>query len=295
MNISFSPLTKMGTGNLNHLFNNNLSTKNLTNNRGHEKHKIINKNTMHKLFKGNSSQNNMLKNLIEQKSNLMESKNSIMERGLKTGNDPLTIKEKLDSIDKQIKEIDKQINDLQLEEQRNSMGIENKDKEKNKKNQNSKKASNTYSEKDMKTNESMNNLLSVSNTLSKTKSLSSQKTLMSGTARVLDIEIKTDEKRGLNPVNKKKLLDKIQNGMKNIDKKLANDLKDINNNITENNAPSNMFTNNKPNKNINSNKATENSNELFIRQQQITQNIKQYKDNLPDKTKDNKEQFNVIA
>ncbi len=46
---------------------------------------------------------------MEQKSNLMESKNSIMERGLKNGNDPLTIKEKLQSIDKQIKEIDKQI------------------------------------------------------------------------------------------------------------------------------------------------------------------------------------------
>lgn len=56
-----------------------------------------------------------------------------MERGLKNGNDPLTIKEKLQSIDKQIKEIDKQINDLQLEEQRNSMGIESKDKGKNKK------------------------------------------------------------------------------------------------------------------------------------------------------------------
>ncbi len=31
-----------------------------------------------------------------------------------------------------------------------------------------------------------------------------KKTLISGRARVLDCEIKTDEKRGLDPVNKKK-------------------------------------------------------------------------------------------
>ncbi len=96
-----------------------------------------------------------------------------------------------------LKKLNKQINDLQLEEQRNSMGIETKDKYKNKKNQNSKKTSNTYSEKDMKTDESMDNLLNLSTNLSQAKSLSSQKTLMSGTARVLDCEIKTDEKRGL--------------------------------------------------------------------------------------------------
>ncbi|MDS1006940.1 hypothetical protein P9865_07820 [Clostridium sporogenes] len=224
---------------------------------------------------------------MEQKSNLMEMKNSIMERGLKKDNDPLTIKEKLESIDKQIKEIDKQINDLQLEEQRNSMGIETKDKYKNKKKQKPKKTSNTYSEKDMKTDESMDNLLNLSTNLSQAKSLSSQKTLMSGTARVLDCEIKTDEKRGLDPVNKKKQLDKIKNGLENINKELGDNLKNINNN--------NTVDNNEQSKDTNSSSASENSNELFIKQQQIAQNIKHYEDNLPDKANVNKKHFNIIA
>ncbi|MCC5426442.1 hypothetical protein LMP49_04815 [Clostridium botulinum] len=182
MNISFSPKQQMGSINLNYPSN----AKTFINNKKSQRQDLINKDNRAASFKGNFRKNDILKNLMKQKSNLMESKNSIMERGLKNGNDPLAIKEKLESIDKQIKEIDKQINDLQLEEQRNSMGIESKDKDKNKKNQNSKKTSNTYSEKDMKTSESMDNLLSISNNLSKAKSLSSQKTLMSGTARVLD-------------------------------------------------------------------------------------------------------------
>ncbi|ACQ53385.1 hypothetical protein HYH82_14010 [Clostridium botulinum] len=289
MNISFSPKHQMGSINLNYPSN----AKTFVNNRNSQKQDLINKGNISTSFKGNSRKNDILKNLMEQKSNLMESKNSIMERGLKKDNDPLTIKEKLESIDKQIKEIDKQINDLQLEEQRNSMGIENKDKDKKK--QNSKKTSNTYSEKDIKTNESMDNLLSISNGLSKAKSLSSQKTLISGRARVLDCEIKTDEKRGLDPVNKKKQLDKIKNGLENINKELGNNLKNINNNNTENNTSNNMVNNNEQSKDVNSSSVSKISNELAIRQQEIVQNIKHYEDNLPNKAKDNKQQINIIA
>ncbi|EPY2305431.1 hypothetical protein ACXATD_001064 [Clostridium sporogenes] len=296
MNISFSPKHQMGSINLNYPSN----AKTFVNNKKSQKQNLINKGNKGTSFTGNSRKNDILKNLMEQKSNLMESKNSIMERGLKNGNDPLTIKEKLQSIDKQIKEIDKQINDLQLEEQRNSMGIESKDKDKNKKNPNSKKTSNTYSEKNMKTDESMDNLLNLSTNLSQAKSLSFQKTLMSGTARVLDCEIKTDEKRGLDPVNKKKQLDKIKNGLENINKELGNNLKNINNNNTENNTSNNIVDNNEQSKDANFSSASENSNELFIKQQQIAQNIKHYEDNLPDKardnkSKDNKEQINIIA
>ncbi|MCW6076588.1 hypothetical protein LAV44_14865 [Clostridium sporogenes] len=291
MNISFSPKHQMGSINLNYPSN----AKTFVNNKKSQKQNLINKGNKGTSFKGNSRKNDILKNLMEQKSNLMESKNSIMERGLKNGNDPLTIKEKLQSIDKQIKEIDKQINDLQLEEQRNSMGIESKDKDKNKKNPNSKKTSNTYSEKNMKTDESMDNLLNLSTNLSQAKSLSSQKTLMSGTARVLDCEIKTDEKRGLDPFNKKKQLDKIKNGLENINKELGNNLKNINNNNTENNTSNNMVNNNEQSKDVNSSSASKSSNELAIRQQQIAQNIKNYEDNLPNKAKDNKEQINIIA
>ncbi|EJP6471454.1 hypothetical protein [Clostridium sp. L74] len=285
MNISFSPKHQMGSINLNYPSN----TNTFINNKKSQKQDLINKDKIATSFRRNSKKNDILKNLMEQKSNLMESKNSIMEKGLKDGNDPLTIKEKLESIDKQIKEIDKQINDLQLEEQRNSMGIESKDKDKNKKNQNSKKTSNTYSEKDMKTNESMDNLLSISNNLSKAKFLSSQRTLMSGTARVLDCEIKIDEKRGLDPVNKKKQLDEIKNGLENINKELGKDLKNINNNTTENTTTNN----NEQSNDVESNSALENSNELFVKEQQIVQNIKNYKNNIPDKG--NKEQINIIA
>ena len=290
MNISFSPKQQMGSINLNYPSN----VKALVNNKQAQRQNVINKGNIPTSFKGNSGKNNILKNLMEQKSNLMEMKNSIMERGLKKDNDPLTIKEKLESIDKQIKEIDKQINDLQLEEQRNSMGIETKDKDKykNKKNQKPKKTSNTYSEKDMKTDESMDNLLNLSTNLSQAKSLSSQKTLMSGTARVLDCEIKTDEKRGLDPVNKKKQLDKIKNGLENINKELGDNLKNINNNNTENNTSNNIVDNNEQSKDTNSSSASENSNELFIKQQQ---NIKHYEDNLPDKANVNKKHFNIIA
>ncbi|EPY2277091.1 hypothetical protein ACXAT3_001826 [Clostridium sporogenes] len=288
MNISFSPKQQMSSINLNYPSN----VKTLVNNRQSQGQNVINKGNISTSFKGNSGKNNILKNLMEQKSNLMEMKTSIMERGLKKDNDPLTIKEKLESIDKQIKEIDKQINDLQLEEQRNSMGIESKDK--NKKNQNSKKTSNTYSEKDMKTNESMDNLLSLSTNLSKTKSLSSQKTLMSGTARVLDCEIKTDEKRGLDPVNKKKQLSQINDRIEDINEELGKNLKDINNN-KENNTDTNLVNNNEQSKDIESNSTLENSNELVIKQQKIAQNIKHYEDNLPNKAKDNKEQINIIA
>ncbi|ACA54548.1 hypothetical protein FDC45_12010 [Clostridium botulinum] len=283
MNISFSSKQQMGSINLNYPSN----TKTFVNNKKSQRQNFINKDNRATSFKGNSRKNDILKNLMEQKSNLMEMKNSIMERGLKKDNDPLTIKEKLESIDKQIKEIDKQINDLQLEEQRNSMGIENKDKKK----QNSKKTSNTYSEKDMKTNESMDNLLNISKDLSKAKSLSSQKTLMSGTARVLDCEIKTDEKRGLDPVNKKEQLNKIKNGLESINKELGNNLKNINNNNIENNTPNN----NEQSKDVKFSSASKSSNELAIRQQQIAQNIKHYEDNLPNKAKDNKEQINIIA
>ncbi|APC85460.1 hypothetical protein [Clostridium botulinum] len=291
MNISFSSKHQMGSINLNYPSN----AKTFVNNRNSQKQDLINRGNKITCFKGNSGKNNVLKNLMEQKSNLMEMKNSIMERGLKKDNDPLTIKEKLESIDKQIKEIDKQINDLQLEEQRNSMGIESKDKDKNKKNQNSNKTSSTYSEKDMKTDESMDNLLSLSTNLSQAKSLSSQKTLISGRARVLDCEIKTDEKRGLDPVNKKKQLDKIKNGLENIDKELGNNLKNINNNNTENNTSNNMVNNNEQSKDVNSSSVSKSSNELAIRRQQIVQNIKHYEDNLPNNAKDNKEQINIIA
>lgn len=79
MNISFSPKHQMGSINLNYPSN----AKTFVNNRNSQKQDLINRGNKITCFKGNSGKNNVLKNLMEQKSNLMEMKNSIMERGLK--------------------------------------------------------------------------------------------------------------------------------------------------------------------------------------------------------------------
>lgn len=292
MNISFSPRQHMGSTNLSFDSNTN-SPKNALNINNKSKNHIK-KNGMCLSLGKKSKRNNILENLLKQKEHLMDNKNTIMERSLKKGEDPKSIKQKLETIDKQIEEIDKQLNEIKLEEQRKGIGV----KDKNKKNKNTKEKSNKNSINNTKTDPAMDNLLNLSTGLTKTKALSSERNLMSGNAKVLDCEIKTDEKRGLDPVRKKKHLSEMKHRIEDITKKLSNHLKDVNTKTiknSQNNFSNDIVKKNKQIKdeNINLNQKTENKS--LIEQQRVAQNIKHYKDNMKNNTKDNCEKINIIA
>lgn len=202
-----------------------------------KKNNVTNKNTMSKKAMETSlgeklKKNSLLENLTKQKEKLMERKTSIMEKALEKGESPESIKEKLETIDKQIEEIDKQLSEIQLENQRKSMGTKNND-EKNKK---SKKSSNNSSTKHTQMDESLNNIVHLSNGLTKAKTTSSQRNIMVSNARKLEAEIEDDERLGVygNIKIKRHELSKINDNIKNITKKLASHLTDINNKTNDN-------------------------------------------------------------
>lgn len=239
------------------------------------------KNNLSMALGGKTKKNSILENLMKQKEKLAESKTNIIEKSLEKGNDPLSVQEKLEAIDKQIQEIDKQINDLKMAEQRKALGIEDKDK----KSKDSKQKENSELNKDEQKDSYTNNILDMSSNLSKAKALSSQRNKMEGTSNVLENEIKTDEKRGINPVRKKKELSNMKDKIKEIGEKLDEHLKDVNTESSKNTESKNASTN----------ENSENRDQLLIKQQQAKVNIKHYIDNQKDKAEDNIEKINIIA
>ena len=294
MHISFSPQQRIGLANLSYRSNDS-STKNvLDNNEKIEKHAGMNKKNMDKSLGGSLRKNNVLESLMKQKENLMDSKSAIMEKALKDGDNPSSIKEKLKDIDKQIEEIDKQMNKVQLEEQRKALQIEDKDKDK------TNKISNEASTEDVKkgiSKDEMNSMLSLSGSLSQAKVLSSQRTSMSGEARVLKCEIKIDEERGINPINKKKHVAQLEENIENISEKISDNLKEVNNknkDSIQGNISKNDASKNKQNKDLDNKSNLENEDKLVI-EQQVAQNIKHYRDNLADNAENNSEKINAMA
>lgn len=194
-----------------------------------EKNKNIKNEVNHHMSKNKSinsgiqlKKNSLLESLINQKEKLMESKQTILDKSAKRNTDPASIKEKLEEIDKQMEEIDKQISKLQLEEQQKKIGTKNKEGKKE-------NLQNTYDEDSSNNNlsdSSMENLLESSTMLRKTKLLSRQRKEVSSRIKVLNGEIRADEKRGINPTDKKEAATKLQNNMEAIEEKFGEALKD---------------------------------------------------------------------
>ncbi len=294
MNISFSPQQRICSVNLSYNSNDNSPKNHLDNTGKIKKCNVMNKNSMSKASVRKLKRNNILENLIKQKENLMDNKNALIERSLQKGEDPRSIKENLESIDKQIEEIYKRVNELRLEEQRKAIGTDDK----NHKEKNFKEKSNKDYYNGIKIDSSMDCVLNLSNDLKKVKPLSSQRKLISGEARVLDYEIKIDIKRGVNPVAKKKHLAKMENNIEKITEKLGNQLRDVNTKIsnnTQSNSSNHKVDKDEQNRDENLRGKTKDGDRLLIRQQQVTQNIKHYTDNMKDKVKDNGEKINIIV
>lgn len=279
-------ISGIGLSNSSYGSNTSLSKKFLNNTGKSKQHDGDDKNnrTTNNLgmaLSGKINKNSILENLMKQKEKLTESKTNLIEKSLEKGNDPLSTKEKLETIDKQIEEIDKQINNLKLEEQRKTLGTEDKDK----KSKDSKQKPNSDSNTDGQKDSSMDSILDISGNLTKAKALSSQRNKMEGSSNVLDNEIKTDEKRGINPVRKKEQLSKIKDKIEDITEKLGKHLKDVNNESSKN----------AESKDASSSVNSENRDKLLIKQQQAEINIKHYIDNQKDKAEDNSEKLNIIA
>jgi hypothetical protein len=297
MRISFSPQQHIGLVNLSCQPKDN-SAKNLVdNNRKLEKHGDMNRNNMGKSLWGNSKKNSMLESLMKQKENLMDSKSALMEKALKDGRDPSSMKEKLKEIDKQIEEIDKQMSKIQLEEQRKALGNEDK----NKKGKETNKISNEASTEDEKIGipkDKMDSMLSLSGSLSQVKVLSTQRTSMSGEARVLNCEIKIDEGRGINPINKKKRVAQLEENLENINEKINDKLKEVNNpnnDSVQGNTSKNAAAKNKKSKDLSSKSNLESEDKLAIEQQKAEQKLKHYNDNSADNAENNGEKINATA
>lgn len=124
----------------------------------------------------------------------------------------------------------------------------------------------------------MDNIVALSEGLSKHKTLSQLRNKITGNIRELKSDIEYDEKfRGIDPISSKKLLDKEENGLKNVDEKLNNSLKDISNKIKENLKDNAVDKNNA---NL-SGSETINTDKLSTKQLQIAEKIKHYS-NIPD-------------
>ncbi|MBI6872414.1 hypothetical protein [Clostridium aciditolerans] len=297
MRISFSSQQHIGLVNLSYRSNDS-STKNvLDNNEKTEKHLGINKKNMDKSLEASLRKNNILENLMKQKENLMDSKSAIMEKALKDGDNLSSVKEKLKDIDKQIEEIDKQMNKIQLEEQRKALGNEGKDK----KGKETNKISNETSTEDEKIGipkDKMDSMLSLSGSLSQAKALSSQRTSISGEARVLKFEIKIDEGRGINPINKKKRVAQLDENIENINEKINDKLKEVNNQNNDNvqaDTSKNAAAKNKKSKDLSSKSNLESEDKLVIEQQKAEQKLKHYNDNSANSAENNGKKINATA
>lgn len=285
-------IAKVTSTNFSYSSNTDFSNSNNTNKT--DKHDTVNKNSINKSLIGKPKKNSLLENLMKQKENLTDSKNTLIENASKNGDDPSSVKEKLKEINKQIEEIDKQINNLQLEDQRKALGID----EKNKKNEHSKQKQNKDSSDNTQTDNSTSNILDLSNGLTTAKALSSQRKILSGNARVLDNEIKTDEKRGIDPIRKKECLAKMNDNIEKITKKLGKQINDMNskmNNNIESDKSNTDTIKNIQNNNINNDTSTEIKDPSIIQQLKVSQSIEKYVSNSKDNIKNNGEKINIVS
>lgn len=112
--------------------------------------------------------------------------------------------------------------------------------------------------------------------------------LMSSKARVLDFEIKTDEKRGINPVSKKAHLAKMKDNIEKITEKLGNHLKNVNGKISSNTQSSSsneIIKKNQQSEDTTISGKRETGDKMLIKQQQAVHNINHYKNNNKDTVK----------
>lgn len=255
---------------------------------------INNKSKNHKVANEDSNslkKNDPLKNLMDQKEKIADARQKYLDNALSKNESPQSIKEKLAEYDKQISDIDKQINELKLEEQNKHIGNNDKDKKNDKAKNDSKSTNSSGNSKADTSNEMMNNLISISNNMSQAKVLSDQKASEAGEIKILECEIKSDE--GRNPVGnvrRRKQVTKLQDNIQKIEKDIGDKL---NPNISDNNL-SNVVNKDEQNENSKEEKSAKGS-DGSAKDSKLLQTIKNYKDNLEDKTQTNGQKLNSIA
>ena len=255
---------------------------------------INNKSKNHKLANEGSNslkKNDPLKDLMDQKEKIGDTRQKYLDNALNKNESPQTIKEKLAEYDKQISDIDKQINELKLEEQNKHIGNDDKDKKNDKAKNDSNDINSSGNSKADTSNKMINNLISISNNMSQAKVLSSQKVLETGQIKVLECEIKIDEGRNpLGNARKRKQVTKLQDNIQKIEKDIGDKL---NSNISDYNL-SNVVNEDEQNENSEEEKSAKSS-EGSVKDSKLLQTIKNYKDNLNDKTQTNGQKLNSIA
>lgn len=168
--------------------------------------------------------NSMLDQLMEQKDNLSKRKSKLYDDALEKGNTE-DVKDEMKEIDKQIEDVNKQITELQQEATKK--GLNKNDKKEDKDKENSKESSEGTTAEGQNT-QAMNNLLGVYGDIKAGKMLFSQRHNMKDQAKVLESEIKQDAARGVDTSKKTAYLNGMEDGIKNIDKKVGEKLKKIN-------------------------------------------------------------------
>ncbi|WPC41831.1 hypothetical protein [Clostridium sp. JS66] len=241
---------------------------------------------------GKTKKKSPLELLMDQKSKLEDSKNAIMAEGLKKGEDSLSIKQKTADIDKQIEEIDNQISKLQLEGKQKALG---KDKNKSSKEQ----KLNNNCETDSNKSASLDGILNLSTDLNNFRNLSNIRNSIKGNIKELKADIDYDINfRHIDPIFSKKQLNKMEDGMKNLEEKVNESLKDINNKSKENAKNQNPKANipiTKKIQQINSGSNSKDENKIFIEQCKGEQNVKNYIVNIEDKFESSGGNINNIA
>ena len=254
-------------------------------NYSYDNNKIQNSNAANKNntspLGGNKKINKLVDALMKQKQNLLDGKNALVDRALKNGENPSTLKDKLDSIESQIKDIEGQINQIQLEDQRKALGTDDKAKKTRKTDENH---ASSIAKKTQETFNEMDSLLNIGEKLAKVQKLTSINKSMDGEKRILKSEINKDIERGLNPVRKKDRVSQINELTVNINDKIGEHLAAIDSEIKTN---GNGNTSNKKNKN--------NSNTALPLNQNLSQNIKRYSENLPENIKEDGAKVDINA
>lgn len=250
--------------------------------------------------KNTSTQNNVnkplkkndpLKDLMEQKQKIADSRSKYLEDALSKKESAESIKQNLAEYDNQLSKIDKQISDIKLADQKKKLGTDDKDKKNDKTYANSNNTDTQDNSKLDKSSEMMNNLVSISNNMSQSKILSAEKASESGEIKVLEWEIKRDE--GKNPVgNARKIKDvsKLEDNIEKIEKTIGNKL---NPNISNNNS-NNVVNKNEQSENLEEEKSAKNL-DVSVNNSKFLQTIKNYKDNIDEKTLTAGEKFNSVA
>lgn len=249
------------------------------------------------LSKNNKSislkKNDPLQHLMEQKQNILDSKQKYLDNALAKNESADTINDKLKEYEKQISEIDKQINELKLEEQKKAMSKDSQEKDKEKtmnKSDNNSSGNKTQVNSELENGDHMmNHLVSLSNNMLEAKNLSREKTLASGEKNVLESEIKIDEGRRLNPVKKRERVAKLEDNIKNIEKKIGE-------NLDDSTASNKTVIDNKNEKISSKNTGESDSNKenspKSIDDLNLLETIKLYKENKKDNTEINDAKIN---